>query len=117
MSVANRDTCEHYRWGDGCDGWRLVDADDLSVIEETMPPGTTEVRHRHVRARQFFRVLAGELQIEVEGKTATLVAGDGLEVAPGLAHEVRNTAPITAHFLVVSSPTTRVDREPAPLQS
>lgn len=114
MSVANRGTREHYRWGSDCDGWRLLDRADLSVIEESMPPGTAEVRHRHRRARQFFRVLAGQLEVEVEGQITTLGPGDGLEVPPGLAHEVRNTADSDAHFLVISSPTTSGDREPVP---
>jgi mannose-6-phosphate isomerase-like protein (cupin superfamily) len=34
--------------------------EDLSVIEERMPPGTAGQRHRHQRSRQFFFVLEGE---------------------------------------------------------
>jgi hypothetical protein len=25
---------EQYSWGEGCDGWRLLKGDDLSVIQE-----------------------------------------------------------------------------------
>jgi mannose-6-phosphate isomerase-like protein (cupin superfamily) len=114
VSVA---TAEHYAWGDGCDGWHLVRALNLSVIQERMPPGAAELRHRHATARQFFFVLAGELRIEVEGAVHTLRPRDGLEVTAGLAHEVRNDGPVTAEFLVVSQPPTHGDRTPAPTVS
>src|SRR5688500_15448548 len=99
--VVSRASAEHYTWGGSCDGWHLVRRPDLGVIEERMPPGTTEVRHRHARARQFFRVLGGRLAVEVEGRAHALAAGEGLEVAPGEAHRVWNEGPEDAVFLVV----------------
>ena len=77
----------HYDWGEGCDGWHLVRAESLAVIEERMPAGTAERRHRHQRAKQFFYVLAGELTMEMEGVEWVLGANEGLEVAPGVAHQ------------------------------
>lgn len=109
-SVKNSRTAEHYRWGDGCDGWRLLDRADLSVIQEQMPPQASEVRHYHRRARQLFYVLQGELQIEVGEQCHRLWAGDSLEVAPGQRHLVCNRSSIPAMFLVVSAPTTAGDR-------
>jgi mannose-6-phosphate isomerase-like protein (cupin superfamily) len=105
-------TAEHYVWGAGADGWHLVRAPGLSVIQERMPPGSAESRHRHAAARQFFFVLAGRLEIEVEGATHALGAREGLEVAPGLAHEVRNPGDGPAEFLVVSQPPSHGDRTP-----
>jgi mannose-6-phosphate isomerase-like protein (cupin superfamily) len=107
------ETATHYTWGDGCDGWHLVRAEGLSVIEERMPPATAEARHRHRRARQFFRVLSGVLRIEVEGRDVRVPAGHGLEIAPGDAHQVFNDGPEDAEFLVVSQPPSHGDREPA----
>lgn len=101
----------HYRWGEVCDGWRLLDASDLSVIEEQVPPGAGEQRHRHVRARQCFYVLSGEAVIEVEGEEVRLSAGQALEVAPGTAHRFHNPGQVPVRFLVVSAPSTRGDRE------
>lgn len=108
-SVA-RGSAEHYTWGDGCDGWYHLRRDDLAVIQERMPAGTSEVRHYHARARQVFYVLAGELTIELDGTTHTLGARESLEVAPGLAHQVMNRSGEACEFLVVSQPTTRGDR-------
>jgi mannose-6-phosphate isomerase-like protein (cupin superfamily) len=111
MMIRNVNNAPHYTWGRVCDGWRLVDRDDLSVIRERVPPGAGEARHRHHRAEQVFIVVSGELLIEVEGTAATLRAGDALEVHAGTAHRVSNPGSADAWFLVVSAPSTRNDRE------
>ena len=77
------DSAEHYLWGGGCDGWHLLERDDLSVIRERVPPGARETRHRHVQARQFFYVLDGAAVIEVDGVLHALATGQGLHVPPG----------------------------------
>lgn len=78
-----------------------------------MPPATTEVRHWHARARQFFYVLSGTLTIEVEGATHTLHIGQGLELPSGTAHQARNEGTDDARFLVISSPPHQGDRREA----
>ena len=108
--IKNVATAEHYRWGDVCEGWRLVSRPDLSVIQERIPPGAGEVRHYHQRARQLFFVLEGELEIEVQGDLHRLLRGDSLEVSPGDAHRVRNIAEADVSFLVISAPSTQGDR-------
>ena len=113
----SRHTADHYTWGDGCDGWHLVRSPALSVIQERMPPGTAESRHRHANARQFFFVLAGELTIERDGAVLVLRAGEGLEIAPGEAHQVLNEAGDDAEFLVISQPPSHGDRELVPRAS
>lgn len=97
-------------WGGQCDGWHLVRAETLSVIEERMPPGTREQRHHHARSRQFFYVLAGELTMEVEGPDYRLHVGEGIEVAPGAGHQAKNESTADARFLVISSPPAQGDR-------
>jgi mannose-6-phosphate isomerase-like protein (cupin superfamily) len=106
----NRLTAEHYLWGDDCDGWHLVKHPELSVIEERMPPGASEVRHHHVHARQFFYALAGELTLEVEGKEYVLGPGGGLEVQPGQKHQAFNRSGSDVRMLVVSQPPSHGDR-------
>lgn len=104
------DTAEHYTWGESCDGWHLVKTNCLSVIEERMPPGTSETRHAHRVSRQFFYVLDGTLSIKVEGIEHTLTARQGIEVPPNMRHQVRNTSPAEIVFLVVSQPPGQADR-------
>jgi len=104
-------TARYYQWGDGCEGWHLVATDAVSVIQERMPPGTSEVRHRHRVARQFFFVLAGALTLEIDGAMVEVPAGSGFEVSPGAAHQVFNRGEAVAEFLVVSQPPAQGDRE------
>ena len=108
--MITRETAEHYTWGDGCDGWHLVKRSDLSVIHERMPPGTAEVRHYHAKSRQFFFVLAGVLTMEVDGRVEALAAQHGLEILPGVPHQVRNESAAPVEFLVVSMPPSHGDR-------
>jgi mannose-6-phosphate isomerase-like protein (cupin superfamily) len=109
-TMISKDTAEHYTWGDSCDGWRLVDRAELSVIHERMPPGTAEFWHHHRAARQFFFVLAGRATMEVGGAYHTLGAQQGIEIAPGLPHQMRNDSDADVEFLVISQPTARGDR-------
>ena len=108
--VVSRATAERYSWGEGCDGWLLLPRNDLSVIQESMPPGTSELRHFHPRARQFFYVLSGEVIMELEGAQHIITASHGLEIPPLALHRAANTGEQEVNFLVISSPTTRGDR-------
>ena len=110
MKPVSTKSAEHYQWGDACDGWHLLKGDDLGVIEECMPPGTAEQRHRHARSRQFFYVLEGEATLDLEGEVHRLRRGEGLHVSPGAAHQVRNDSDADVRFLVVSAPTSHGDR-------
>ena len=110
MTVQNRDTAEHYTWGDVCDGWRLLSRPDLTVIEERIPPGHGEVPHFHSRARQLFYVLAGRLSIDRAGESLILGQGHSCEVPPATVHRVHNPFDTDAVFLVISAPTTTGDR-------
>ncbi|WP_233193119.1 cupin domain-containing protein [Acidimangrovimonas sediminis] len=114
MAIQNRSNAEHYKWGDACDGWRLLDNEDLSVIEERMPPGTAEVMHLHDRANQVFYVLEGMLTLLVGGEIERLSASDSLNVRSGTPHQARNESETdSVRFLVISAPTTKGDRRSA----
>ena len=110
QTPVTRATADHYVWGGACDGWHLVRAAALSVIEERMPPGAHEVRHRHAHSRQFFYVLSGTLTMEVEGTRHRLAARTGLELPPGTAHQAINDSGADVEFIVVSTPPSHGDR-------
>ncbi|HEX3436230.1 MAG TPA: cupin domain-containing protein [Pseudacidobacterium sp.] len=107
VSTANT---EHYIWGKVCDGWHLVRAEGLSIIEERMPPNTQEQRHWHARSRQFFYVLEGELTMQFDEKAVSIPARHGLEIAPGLPHQAKNLSAEDVRFLVISQPPSHGDR-------
>lgn len=114
MSAVHARNTRHYVWGDACDGWHLLEGDDLSVIEERVPPGASEVRHLHRHTRQFFYVLEGEATLEVGGASHVLHRGEGLHIPPGAAHQLRNDSSADIRFLVVSAPKSHGDRENLP---
>ena len=109
-SVMDRAAAEHYPWGQGCEGWHLLKRQDLSVIAERVPPGARETAHVHTFSRQFFYILSGRAVIEVDGCVHDVDEGQGLEIAPGQAHQFRNESETDVHFLVISQPSTRGDR-------
>jgi mannose-6-phosphate isomerase-like protein (cupin superfamily) len=106
----NKLSGQHYEWGQKCDGWHLLRRDDLSVIQERMPPGAFEVRHFHAKARQFFFVLKGVITIEINDERFHLEEHEGIEVAPGVSHQVFNDSGREVEFILVSSPPAQGDR-------
>ena len=110
-SPVSKANAPHYAWGGDCDGWRLVDRTDLSVIHERMPAGRHEIRHWHAKSLQFFFVLGGTLTLAVDGIRHQLDAGQGLEIAPNLGHQALNDSSGPVEFLVISQPTTSGDRQ------
>ena len=109
-TIASRAHSEPYTWGGDCDGWHLLAAPDLSVIEEQVPPGRGEVRHYHRHARQFFYVLSGVASLEVDGDVFELHPREGREVPPGRPHSLHNNGDEPLCFLVISTPPSHGDR-------
>jgi mannose-6-phosphate isomerase-like protein (cupin superfamily) len=107
ISIEN---AEHYIWGEDCDGWHLLKRDDMSVIQERVPVGGSEVMHYHERARQFFYILEGEGTMSFEDHEVVLQKGQGLEITPLTKHQFKNTSQADVHFIVISVPSTRGDR-------
>ena len=101
---------EHYTWGDACDAWYLVRTPTLNIIEELMPPGTSETPHHHTQAHQFFYVLAGELTLTVDDEAHTLNPHQGLEILPDQIHQAINRSSAAVRFLVTSYPPSHNDR-------
>lgn len=111
MATVGTANTAHDVWGRQCNGWHLLEGDDLRVIEECMPPGTAVVRHRHARPRQFFCVPEGTATLELDGVDHRLAGESGLHVPPGAAHQMRNQSEAELRFLMVSSPRSHGDRE------
>lgn len=106
----SKQNAEHYIWGDQCDGWHLVKNKELSIIHERMPVQTSEVRHYHNQARQFFFVLSGTATLIMGGERFTLDSQEGIEVPPLIPHQMRNESNGDVEFLVISQPNSRGDR-------
>ena len=110
MSIVSTNNAPHYIWGEQCDGWLLVDTPTLSVIQERVPAGKSETRHRHLKAEQFFYVLSGTVTLEVDGRIFELQAQQGLYVPAQVPHCMHNRAEVDAVFIVTSTPPSQGDR-------
>jgi mannose-6-phosphate isomerase-like protein (cupin superfamily) len=107
LSIGN---AEHYRWGDNCDGWYLLNRDDLRVIQERVPAGRSEQMHYHHYSRQFFYVLRGNATLVIGKETVVVKEQEGLEVPPGVPHQLRNDTQADLEFIVISAPESHGDR-------
>ena len=101
---------EHYTWNKNCSGWHLVKSQDLSIIEELMPPETMEVKHYHELTQQFFYILKGIATFLVEDETIEVRAREGIHIKPMIKHQIKNLSNENLEFLVISQPTSRGDR-------
>lgn len=108
--MISKENSEHYSWGDNCDGWHLVKSPVLSVIQETVPSGSSEVRHFHERSEQFFFVLDGMATLEVNGVFHKLEPQQGLHVPAGIPHQLKNEHTTNLSFIVTSTPPSHGDR-------
>lgn len=108
--MISKENAEHYSWGDNCDGWHLVKSASLSVIQECVPPGCSEIRHYHECAEQFFFVLSGIASLEVNGVVNKLAPQQGLHIPAGIPHQLKNEHTDDLLFIVTSTPPSHGDR-------
>ena len=94
----------------GCEAWNLVSNPGLSVKLESMPAGTEESIHFHKQTQQFFFVLYGEAEFEVDGKMIRLREREGLHISPLQKHRIMNKSDKELHFLLCSQPSNTDDR-------
>lgn len=106
----SKNSAEHYIWGDQCDGWHLVKGADLSIIHERMPANTSEIKHYHEHARQFFFVLSGTATMIMDDQEITIHPQEGLEISPLVPHQMCNKSSDAVEFLVISQPNGKGDR-------
>lgn len=108
--MKEKNSCEHYFWGDQCEGWRFVDESGLSVIEERMPPHTAEKLHFHKKSQQLFYVTSGTAVFDIDGREYQLDSHKAFYVKPGSLHRIKNDSFESLNFIVISQPSTRGDR-------
>ncbi|MFL5740179.1 MAG: cupin domain-containing protein [Flavisolibacter sp.] len=110
QKIMDHSSARHYRWGGDCESWALEESLSLSIKEERMPPHSKEQRHFHRHARQFFYVLKGEATLYIQNEKVLLTQGQGITVLPEQKHYIANVHNEDLLFLVISQPTTDMDR-------
>ncbi|MDY8135369.1 cupin domain-containing protein [Aquimarina sp. 2201CG5-10] len=105
-----KENSKHYNWGDNCSGWHLVKSENLSVIEELMPPNALEQKHYHNFSEQYFHILKGTATFEIKDQIVEVEKGEGIHIPPQTVHRIRNNETSNLEFIVISHPSTRGDR-------
>jgi mannose-6-phosphate isomerase-like protein (cupin superfamily) len=108
--VISINNSEHYHWGNNCDGWHLLKSDNLSVIQERMPPATEELPHYHVLAQQVFYILSGTATFVLDDNLIVAEANQSVIIPRGVKHSIKNLSNFDLHFLVISEPKAHGDR-------
>jgi len=110
VAISSIKNGKHYVWGGNCDGWHLVASENLSVIQERVPKGSSEVRHLHNKAEQYFYIISGIATLEVAGVLHVIHPNEGFHVPAGVAHTLSNEHESDLDILVVSTPPSHGDR-------
>jgi mannose-6-phosphate isomerase-like protein (cupin superfamily) len=101
-------------WGEGSGSWTLLARPQLHIMQDRMPPSTSEQRHRHADTVQCYYILDGTAAVEVAGTDVVIVLSEGIELPVGAPHQIRNDGSEPVEFLVVSSQPPRHDRAELP---
>ncbi len=110
----DKKTAARYEWGNHCESWILADTGDLSIKQETMPPGTRERLHFHTNAQQFFFVIKGTATFYIDDKKEIVNEQQGLLINKNSKHFIANETNELLDFLAVSQPSTNKDRTNVP---
>ena len=109
-AVSKYKPLKHYTWGNECDGWSLVDEETFSIKQERMPAGTSEAKHYHQQAQQFFFILNGTASFEIDNSIIKVNSGEGFHVKAGTIHNISNKETKDLEFILYSQPSTNNDR-------
>ena len=108
--VSTQQPLKHDTWGGNCDAWNLVDEPEWSIKQERMPAGSSEEKHYHQKAEQFFFILKGKATFEIEEQWAAATAGEGIRIKAGQKHRVVNNTTEDLEFILCSQPSAAQDR-------
>jgi mannose-6-phosphate isomerase-like protein (cupin superfamily) len=62
-----------------------------SLAEATLEPGQLTQRHYHAESEEVYFILEGEGELELDGDTGRVRAGDAVPIAPGTWHTLLNS--------------------------
>lgn len=105
-----KETSEHYFWGENCESWVLQRSENLIVKHEKMPSNTREQLHFHEKAEQFFYILKGKAFFFLDEENFEISEKQGISVKTNQKHCIANESSGDLEFLVISTSATENDR-------
>lgn len=73
---------------DGSTIREYLHTDVQSLAEASLGPGQVTWRHYHARSEEIYLIVDGNGELEVEGETRAVAAGDAILIPPGSWHEL-----------------------------
>jgi mannose-6-phosphate isomerase-like protein (cupin superfamily) len=73
-----------------------------SLAEATLPAGAATDRHYHKASEEFYFLLDGRGEMEIDGETREVGPGDAILIPPGAWHQIRAIEPL--RFLCCCAP-------------
>lgn len=75
-----------------------------TVIESTVPPGGGPPPHIHTREEEGFWIVAGELELMLDGEISTAGPGTYIHLPKNVVHTFRTISDVPATFLTILVP-------------
>jgi mannose-6-phosphate isomerase-like protein (cupin superfamily) len=93
VEIRSRDRAEPFTTKDGSTirellGLTTAPVRSQSLAEATLAPGQATERHYHAASEEFYYVLDGEGEMEIDGERAHIGPGDAIVIPAGARHRI-----------------------------
>jgi len=107
MNVINLASQKPFTTKDGSQIRSILDVSNApvknqSLAEAVLPAGGATDRHYHRLSEEFYFLLEGEGQMEINGEIRAVTTGDGILIPAGAWHQISTTS--GARFLCCCAP-------------
>jgi mannose-6-phosphate isomerase-like protein (cupin superfamily) len=109
VEIRARDRAEPFRTRDGSTirellGRTTAPLRSQSLAEATLGPGRQTERHYHAESEEFYYVLSGEGELEIDGEHALVGPGDAILIPAGAWHQITAAGSSALRFLCCCAP-------------
>ncbi|MEO8205963.1 MAG: cupin domain-containing protein [Chthoniobacterales bacterium] len=107
MMIQNLSQQKKFTTKDGSEIRSILDrtnapVQNQSLAEASVPAGTTTERHYHKLSEEFYFILEGNGEMEINGEKHPVKPGDGILIPPGVSHHITATGDL--RFLCCCAP-------------
>jgi mannose-6-phosphate isomerase-like protein (cupin superfamily) len=75
-----------------------------SLAEATLPASSATERHYHRLSEEFYFILEGSAEMEIDGSTQTVNPGDAILIPPGAWHQITASKEAPVRLLCCCAP-------------
>lgn len=75
-----------------------------SLAEACIPAGQATERHYHKLSEEFYYILEGSGDMEINGETHPVTPGDAILIPPGAWHQITTTSGVALRLLCCCAP-------------